>query len=327
MQDGQGSTRTLTNSAGYITDTYNYTAFGELQNETGTTENKYLYTGQQFDKSTGLYDLRARFYSPNVGRFLSQDTYAVNYGNPIELNRYGYAGDNPINFSDPSGMMAEYGGLTLNRVQTTAAVAFVIGVGIYYTFSLVANLVAQDAIAPPFPRLFPPTLPGLPPIDWRRVGEMGKVVTLTALLIKTLVDEIERVKPREMTKKQEKHITLGRWEYLGAFTVQLNIALKPRNAVAYMWGDWFSSGLSDVGASMMNETFHLAFEQAITKADHIHFNLQGIIDPKEWAEKYGMGSVYSNAEYVTAWELYNIYHNPAALSKTTFYPAGFTSLP
>jgi RHS repeat-associated protein len=74
-----------------------------LQNQTGTTENNYLYTGQQFDKSTGLYDLRARFYSPNVGRFLSQDTYAVNFNNPIELNRYGYAANNPVNASDPSG--------------------------------------------------------------------------------------------------------------------------------------------------------------------------------------------------------------------------------
>jgi hypothetical protein len=69
-----------------------------------------------------------------------------------------------------------------------------------------------------------------------------------------------------------------------------------------------------------------AFEQAITRAEHIHFNLQGITNPKEWAEQYGKGSVYST-QYVTAWELYNIYHNSAALSKTTFYPNGFTSLP
>ncbi len=74
-----------------------------MYNQTGTTANSYLYTGQQFDKSTGLYDLRARFYSPSVGRFLSQDTYAVNFGDPIELNRYGYAAGNPINLSDPSG--------------------------------------------------------------------------------------------------------------------------------------------------------------------------------------------------------------------------------
>lgn len=114
MQDGQGSTRTLTNSAGNVTDTYDYTAFGELQNQTGTTENNYLYTGQQFDDSNGLYSLRARFYSPNIGRFLSQDTYAVNFSNPIELNRYGYMGNNSINAMDPGrhNSAQEYGGLT-----------------------------------------------------------------------------------------------------------------------------------------------------------------------------------------------------------------------
>jgi RHS repeat-associated protein len=109
LQDGQGSTRALTNSAGAVTDTYSYTAYGEIYNQTGTTANNYLYTGQQFDQSTGLYSLRARFYNPSWGRFLSQDTWAVNYSNPIELNRYGYTANNPINGMDPSGLfLADY---------------------------------------------------------------------------------------------------------------------------------------------------------------------------------------------------------------------------
>ena len=155
MQDGQGSTRTLTNSAGYITDTYDYSAFGELQNQTGTTENKYLYTGQQFDKSTGLYDLRARFYSPSVGRFLSQDTYAVNYNNPIELNRYGYAAGNPVNASDPSGMMADTGLLTLNRIMSAKELAQIFAPFIYglVAIAAVGLLVAQ------FKPVDAPTLP------------------------------------------------------------------------------------------------------------------------------------------------------------------------
>ena len=103
LQDGQGSTRALTDSSGVVTDTYSYTAFGELFAQTGTTENSYLYTGQQFDSLTGLYDLRARYYNPAMGRFLSQDTYPYNFGNPVELNRYGYVGNNPINLTDPTG--------------------------------------------------------------------------------------------------------------------------------------------------------------------------------------------------------------------------------
>lgn len=103
LQDGQNSTRALTNSSGNVTDTYSYTAFGELFNQTGSTTNSYLYTGQQFDSLTGLYDLRARYYNPALGRFLSQDTFAVNFSNPVELNRYVYTGNSPINRTDPSG--------------------------------------------------------------------------------------------------------------------------------------------------------------------------------------------------------------------------------
>jgi RHS repeat-associated protein len=110
LGDGQGSTRALTNSTGGVTDTYSYTAFGELFNSSGTTVNLYRYTGQQFDSLTGLYDLRARYYNPALGRFLSQDTYPYNIGNPVELNRYVYAANDPINLTDPTGnaALAEY---------------------------------------------------------------------------------------------------------------------------------------------------------------------------------------------------------------------------
>ena len=54
LQDGQGSTRGLTNSTtGAVTDTYSYTAFGELFSSTGTTVNSYRYTGQQLDIPPG----------------------------------------------------------------------------------------------------------------------------------------------------------------------------------------------------------------------------------------------------------------------------------
>lgn len=161
LQDGQGSTRALTNSAGAVTDTYSYTAYGEIYNQTGTTANNYLYTGQQFDPSTGLYSLRARFYNPSWGRFLSQDTWAVNYSHPIELNRYGYAAGNPVNASDPSGNQAsvEYaillggiGGATFGAVSDIAcggngfagaASGFVMGIG----FTAIALTNPQAALA------------------------------------------------------------------------------------------------------------------------------------------------------------------------------------
>ena len=61
------------------------------------------YDGQQFDSLTGLYDLRARYYDPTTGRFLSRDTASIDFSNPVELNRYSYAEDDPVNLTDPSG--------------------------------------------------------------------------------------------------------------------------------------------------------------------------------------------------------------------------------
>jgi RHS repeat-associated protein len=83
LHDGQGSTSGLTSTTGAVTDTYSYTAFGELFASTGTTVNPYRYTGQQFDTSTGLYSPLARYYNPVLGSFLSQDRYPVKSANPV----------------------------------------------------------------------------------------------------------------------------------------------------------------------------------------------------------------------------------------------------
>lgn len=135
LPDGQRSTRALTDAAGNLTDTYSYTAYGELFAASGTTANKYLYTGQQFDDLTGLYSLRARYYDPSGGRFLSRDTYPYNYRNPIELNRYGYTAGNPVNGWDPSGYEGIFGHVNqLREIMTSerwgGVAGFVVGVAL-----------------------------------------------------------------------------------------------------------------------------------------------------------------------------------------------------
>ncbi len=106
LPDAQGSTRLLADLNGGITDTYDYRAFGETVAQTGTTTNSYRYTAQQHDELTDLYYLRARYYSPGLGRFLSRDTWHLDMQNPVEWNRYVYVANNPVKFIDPSGLSA-----------------------------------------------------------------------------------------------------------------------------------------------------------------------------------------------------------------------------
>jgi RHS repeat-associated protein len=101
--DGLGSTRVLTDNSGASTDSYDYEAFGELLERTGDTENNYLYTGEQIDPNTGNYYLRARYYNPANGRFLSMDSFDGLAQNPITLHKYLYGNADPVNKVDPSG--------------------------------------------------------------------------------------------------------------------------------------------------------------------------------------------------------------------------------
>ena len=71
--------RALTNASGIVTDTYAYDAFGNTTHGLGSSPNPYQFNGQALD-STGLYLLRARYYNPGDGRFLSstiQDEAAI----------------------------------------------------------------------------------------------------------------------------------------------------------------------------------------------------------------------------------------------------------
>jgi RHS repeat-associated protein len=103
MYDGFGSVRQLTDLSGKITDTYNYDAFGNLLNLTGMTPNNYLYRGEQYDPDLGLYYLRARYYNPQTGRFLSTDPEDGNITDPKTLHKYLYASGDPVDAYDPTG--------------------------------------------------------------------------------------------------------------------------------------------------------------------------------------------------------------------------------
>ncbi len=118
--DGQGSVRFLMDSTGNVTDQYTYTAFGETLSQGGPTSNSFLYDGESQDSNTGLYNLRARWMNPGVGRFQSMDTAAGSAEDPLSFHRYLFVEDDSVNKIDPSGMEAKSGpyGLTLQDAST-----------------------------------------------------------------------------------------------------------------------------------------------------------------------------------------------------------------
>jgi RHS repeat-associated protein len=116
VYDGGGSVRALINESGAITDTWDYDAFGNLVGRTGTSDNAYLYRGEQFDADLRQYYLRARFYNPSSGRFWNQDTYEGSNADPASLHKYLYAHSDPVNGIDPSGHF------TLTELQITQSI-------------------------------------------------------------------------------------------------------------------------------------------------------------------------------------------------------------
>ncbi len=101
--DGLGSIRVLTDESGSVTDTYTYSAFGELLDHTGSDPNAYLYAGEPLDSSSGFYFQRARWMDPRVGRFASVDPFEGSILSPVSLHRYLYASNDPVDNIDPTG--------------------------------------------------------------------------------------------------------------------------------------------------------------------------------------------------------------------------------
>jgi RHS repeat-associated protein len=102
--DGLGSTRQLTDAAGSVAAAYDYDVFGTLKAKTGTADTPFRFTGEQVDDSTSLQYLRARYYDPGTGRFLSRDPFAGLVAVPQSLNRYAYVLNNPLYWVDPWGL-------------------------------------------------------------------------------------------------------------------------------------------------------------------------------------------------------------------------------
>jgi RHS repeat-associated protein len=101
LGDALGSVRQLVNGGGAITLAKEYEPYGEVMYSQGSGASNYGYTGEW--ASTNLLYLRSRYYSGDLGRFLTKDTWQGDYNTPSTLNSWIYTGNNPINRIDPTG--------------------------------------------------------------------------------------------------------------------------------------------------------------------------------------------------------------------------------
>ncbi|MCL4466194.1 MAG: RHS repeat-associated core domain-containing protein [Chloroflexi bacterium] len=110
MDNGLGSSEALTAGSGNVVATYKYDVFGAVRSGTGSGSTEYRFAGQQNDAAVGYTYLRARYYDPATGRFISKDPFPGVLTSPASMQYYVYARNNPANFIDPSGFWCVGGG-------------------------------------------------------------------------------------------------------------------------------------------------------------------------------------------------------------------------
>jgi RHS repeat-associated protein len=147
--DQQGSTRLITNTAGATVGTYTYDPYGTITNHTDTTADTtgrtdLLYTGQYRDGESGFYYLRARYYDPTTGQFITRDPIA-----PLTRSPYAYVNGNPLNAIDPSGLVSwsDAGDFIKDHAGAIAVTAVVIG-GIACAATVACAIAVAGAVGP-----------------------------------------------------------------------------------------------------------------------------------------------------------------------------------
>jgi RHS repeat-associated protein len=121
--DHLGTPRAITDASGQIVWEGETLPFGAEHSPTGSRDDHYTFTGHEYDTNLDLHYMHARYYSPEIGRFLSVDPVGGIPTISQSWNRYSYALNNPINYTDPTGRFILVDDLTVaGVVLTTAAV-------------------------------------------------------------------------------------------------------------------------------------------------------------------------------------------------------------
>ncbi len=101
--DLRGSTVALTDQTGKVTDRYQYGTYGEMVKHEGNCETPFQYGGQYGVETdaNGLYYMRARYYSPEIRRFINQDILIGSIDDSLSLNRFAYVNGQPVDLGGP----------------------------------------------------------------------------------------------------------------------------------------------------------------------------------------------------------------------------------
>ena len=135
--DGMGSVSHLTSASGTSEWSYDYEPFGasrvEAKDDPAAPDNPMRFDGQLLD-ATGLYDLRAREYDPQAGRFLQVDPVPGRTDAPI-ISSYAYVADQPTVLIDPTGRTFEPSDAGTRTMYLAASPTGQIGVGGGFAYS------------------------------------------------------------------------------------------------------------------------------------------------------------------------------------------------
>ena len=115
--DYRGSTTAVTDEDGVVIGAVAYDAYGVITQQDDAVDTRFLYNGKygvQTD-ANGLYHMRARFYNPDLKRFMNRDVVTGSIEQSQTLNRYAYVNGNPISYHDPFGLAREAIGHTSMR--------------------------------------------------------------------------------------------------------------------------------------------------------------------------------------------------------------------
>ncbi|MDD3905374.1 MAG: toxin TcdB middle/N-terminal domain-containing protein [Candidatus Omnitrophica bacterium] len=145
--DHIGSSNVVTDETGSVVNILEYSPFGEVSRNTGNYSTDKRFTGKIYDEGSALYYYGARYYDPELGRFITADTVIAYPYDPQCFNRYSYARNNPIVYIDPSGHFWWF--IIWAICQVISAIAAVVS-AVCTVASMISSAAGNQALANTF---------------------------------------------------------------------------------------------------------------------------------------------------------------------------------